>query len=133
MEKSKKDFFEVFNIRPKYFYQVTNMYYIGHSHTYTIDKKDLMERFNKDRYKVTKVIKHYPTISSTTLLKLIWAATRVDDVVITHTSNFKQFKSNILKTYVHYVNSPNSMLSSEDRQTLINNVAYIFENERKKL
>lgn len=70
----EKKFFDTFEIKPKYTYLVTDMFYTDNSHTYGATKNDLIDYFEGKscgRYKVIKVYKSYPQITDTHYLKLV--------------------------------------------------------------
>lgn len=74
MTELEKQFFDVFEIKPRYTYLVTDMFYTSNSHNYEVTKNDLIEYFgskNYGRYKVMKVYKTYPQITDRILLELM--------------------------------------------------------------
>lgn len=69
MNSLDRKFFELIKVKAEIRYDITDTFYLGNSHCYTVDMDEIKKYFNKrnKRYKVTKVHKCYPTIN---ILKL---------------------------------------------------------------
>lgn len=109
MTKLDKQFFNTFEIKPKYTYLVTDMFYTSNSHNYEVTKNDLIEYFgskNCGRYKVTKVYKTYPQITDRILLELICImadfTTKEDYCYAIFANNIERLRVHILEDCIEY-------------------------------
>lgn len=96
----EKHFFDAFEIKPKYAYLVTDMFYTSNSHNYEATKNDLIKYFgnkNCGRYKVTEVHKTYPQITDHILLELIIILGTICTIFDKNVDNLKE---NVLKNLI---------------------------------
>ena len=94
----EKKFFNAFEIKPKYTYLVTDMFYTSDSHSYGVTKNDLIKYFgdkNCGRYKVIEVHKTYPQITDRILLNLICIANEYLDYPTS--TNIKNIQAQTLR------------------------------------
>ena len=128
----EKKFFNAFEIKPKYTYLVTDMFYTSDSHSYEVTKNDLIKYFgdkNCGRYKVMEVHKTYPQITDRILLNLICIANEYENY--SETTNIENIQARTLRILLRAEKFYDKNHYGSDRQykKLVKRVRALFEEK----
>ena len=127
----EKKFFNAFEIKPKYTYLVTDMFYTSDSHSYEVTKNDLIKYFgdkNCGRYKVMEVYKTYPQITDRILLNLICIANEYLDYPTS--TNIKNIQARTLRMLLKVKKYFKDTYSSQDwHNELVRKVRKLFKGD----
>ena len=128
----EKKFFNAFEIKPKYTYLVTDMFYTSDSHSYEVTKNDLIKYFgdkNCGRYKVMEVHKTYPQITDRILLNLICIANEYENY--SETTNIENIQARTLRILLRAEKFYDKNHYGSDRQykKLVKRVRKLFKEK----